>query len=80
MINGIVEKVGSDHASLADTGCNGEPFRQVISYTDTGFTVGVEEFSEVAEIWGSARDAGDVSEGYTANAVEGGYKIDEYYV
>ena len=33
-----------DHTDGADSGCNGEPFRQVISNTDTAFTVGVEEF------------------------------------
>ena len=45
MINDtIIEEVGGNYTTLADAGCNGEPFRQVISDTNTAFTVGVEEF------------------------------------
>ena len=44
MINDTIEEVGGNHTTLADAGCNGEPFRQVISDTNTAFTVGVEEF------------------------------------
>ena len=39
MINDTIEEVGD--TTLADAGCNGERFRQVISDTNTAFTVGV---------------------------------------
>ena len=44
IINDTIEEVGGNHTTLAEAGCNGEPFRQVISDTTTAFTVGVEEF------------------------------------
>ena len=44
MINDTIEEVGGNNTTLADAGCNGEPFRQVISDMNTAFTVGVEEF------------------------------------
>ena len=77
MINDTIEEVGGNHTTLADAGCNGEPFRQVISDTNTAFTVGVEEFKEAEEFWGSARDADEIPEGYAVDAVEGSFKIYE---
>ena len=43
MSNDTIEEGGGNHTTLADAGCNGEPFRQVISDTNTAFTDGVEE-------------------------------------
>ena len=62
MINDTIEEVGDNHTTLANAGCNGEPFRQFISDTNTAFTVGVHEFSRRRHSFGGVPEMRTISQ------------------